>query len=379
MERMKRVWRVRGHTKANQIEADEGRKFIIKFSEEVHHQIPNKVKIFGWRTACNNLATRQNKYRKNLETYSTCSICGRETETSFHATVSYTKSRALRQEMRKNWDLPAESLFQFSGPDWLLILLAGINKDRRGLVLMILWRCWNLRNDAIHEKGEGSVVGSVLFLNRYSQELNLNCGSKNSRKGKEPILSMKTCTESKVNLIKDSPNPDHKRIWEAPPDGWIKINADASFEANNGTCSIACICRDHSGKVLWACNATGISCQDVPEAETKACLLGLQSVHDAKNASVILESDNSVVVEAIKRRNQGLSRLWNLYEQIKNIQDICLDFEVVKIRRESNQVAHMLANVARFSGQSYFWLGHVPLAVAVLVETEYVKPVISNI
>ncbi|KAK1696777.1 hypothetical protein QYE76_013474 [Lolium multiflorum] len=34
MERMKKVWRVRGHTEASQIEADEGRKFIIEFSEE---------------------------------------------------------------------------------------------------------------------------------------------------------------------------------------------------------------------------------------------------------------------------------------------------------------------------------------------------------
>uniref|UniRef100_A0ACD5XZE2 Uncharacterized protein n=1 Tax=Avena sativa TaxID=4498 RepID=A0ACD5XZE2_AVESA len=34
MERMKRVWRVRGHTEAKQIEPDEGRKFIIEFSEE---------------------------------------------------------------------------------------------------------------------------------------------------------------------------------------------------------------------------------------------------------------------------------------------------------------------------------------------------------
>ncbi|KAK1642933.1 hypothetical protein QYE76_060738 [Lolium multiflorum] len=34
MQRMKKVWRVRGHTEASQIEADEGRKFIIEFSEE---------------------------------------------------------------------------------------------------------------------------------------------------------------------------------------------------------------------------------------------------------------------------------------------------------------------------------------------------------
>jgi hypothetical protein len=69
--------------------------------------VPNKVRIFGWRTACDNLATKKNKFRRNLETDSTCSICGREAETSFHATVACTKSRALREEMRKKWDLPS--------------------------------------------------------------------------------------------------------------------------------------------------------------------------------------------------------------------------------------------------------------------------------
>jgi cytochrome c len=34
MERMKKVWRVRGHAEASQIEAEEGRKFVIEFSEE---------------------------------------------------------------------------------------------------------------------------------------------------------------------------------------------------------------------------------------------------------------------------------------------------------------------------------------------------------
>lgn len=34
MDRMKRVWKVRGHTEASQIEADDGRKFVIEFSEE---------------------------------------------------------------------------------------------------------------------------------------------------------------------------------------------------------------------------------------------------------------------------------------------------------------------------------------------------------
>jgi ribonuclease HI len=47
----------------------------------------------------------------------------------------------------------------------------------------------------------------------------------------------------------------------------------------------------------------------VAEAEAKACLLGMQSIQDVKNASINLKSDNSAVVEAIKRKNQGRSRL----------------------------------------------------------------------
>jgi hypothetical protein len=85
-----------------------------------------------------NLATKKNKNKRKLEIDSICNLCGCEEESSFHATVACTKSRALRQEMRKYWDLPDESLFRFSGPDWLFILSDSISKERRGLVLMLL-------------------------------------------------------------------------------------------------------------------------------------------------------------------------------------------------------------------------------------------------
>jgi hypothetical protein len=84
-------------------------------------------------------------------------------------------------------------------------------------------------------------------------------------------------------------------------------------------------------------------------------------------------------VEAIKRRNQGHSRLWKLYEDIKTIQDSCLRFQAVKIGRESNKAAHLLADVARFSGQDGYWMGHVPPVVANIVESEAVKLVDSDI
>jgi hypothetical protein len=150
--------------------------------------------------------------------------------------------------MRKGWDLPAESMFKYSGPDWLLILLAGISNERRGLVLMTLWRCWHMRNDVVHEEGKCSVTGSTNFLNRYLKDFNLNCRTKNNSKGKEPISTEGIPSNDKYISDVSRSNSKESSNWKAPASGWIKINMDASFV--NGISSIACICRDHTGKVL---------------------------------------------------------------------------------------------------------------------------------
>jgi hypothetical protein len=101
--------------------------------------VPNKIKIFGWRTTRDNLATKRNKFRRTLETQSTCTICGMDEETSYHATVTCTKARALRDKMREHWNLPQESMFRHTGKDWLLVLLDRCNKKQRAQVLLLLW------------------------------------------------------------------------------------------------------------------------------------------------------------------------------------------------------------------------------------------------
>jgi ribonuclease HI len=290
--------------------------------------VPNKVKIFGWRTACDNLATKKNKLKRKLETDGICALCGCEDETSYHATVACTKARALRQEMRKSWEIPNERCFKFTGPNWLLILLDGLNSEKRGLLLMLLWICWHLKNDAVHEKGECTIKGSAIFLNRYINEMNLNCKGGGSEKGKGPMVEEGNIDSGRSTSVTE---PVQRRKWTPPPSGWLKINCDASFDSENAICSIACICRDQVGKVIWARNESNLRCIDVPEAEAKACLLGLKSIHDPSKVSIILELDSAIVVEAIKRRNQSKSRLWKLYEDISKLQESCIQCEISKI------------------------------------------------
>ena len=102
--------------------------------------IPEKVKKFAWRVATNTLATKVNKCKRTLETDSTCTIYGHSDETEYHAVVACTKSRALRHEMRKHWNLPKEQVFWHTGVDWLQVLLNRCDADSRNKILLLLWR-----------------------------------------------------------------------------------------------------------------------------------------------------------------------------------------------------------------------------------------------
>jgi hypothetical protein len=133
--------------------------------------VPSKVRIFGWRTARDNLATTKNKQKRTLEKMSTCKLCGMTEENSFHATVACTKARALREKMREYWDLPPETMFQYTGKDWLLVLLDCCSKNQRTQVLLILWRSWHLRCDSVYEKGKETIMNSAIFLLTYASNL----------------------------------------------------------------------------------------------------------------------------------------------------------------------------------------------------------------
>jgi hypothetical protein len=48
--------------------------------------IPQKVKIFGWKAVSNGLSTLENKVKRTLERDATCQICGTEKEDTLHST-----------------------------------------------------------------------------------------------------------------------------------------------------------------------------------------------------------------------------------------------------------------------------------------------------
>jgi hypothetical protein len=140
--------------------------------------------------------------------------------TMLHATVSCTKATSLRNAMRTHWTLPHERGFAHTGKDWLLVCLNQVNSATKARILLILWRAWHLRNDAIHRSGKESIRKSVSFLLSYSNCRHLATIANSNGKGKEPLFEAADT---------DRVSATAPRLWMPPPPGWIKLNTDASF------------------------------------------------------------------------------------------------------------------------------------------------------
>jgi hypothetical protein len=140
---------------------------------------PPKVKKITWKLATNSLAVQANRARRIPNILPTCSICGMQDETGYHATMVCTKALALRQGLKKVWNLPPKSVLAQSGNDWVLVLLDRLDHEMRCKMMFLWWRAWHHRNNNIFDDGLASVQNSISFLQNYlttTQSLNAGCG-----------------------------------------------------------------------------------------------------------------------------------------------------------------------------------------------------------
>jgi ribonuclease HI len=324
-------------------------------------KVPNKIRIFAWRCASDNLSTKKNKWRRTLEEDSTCSICGTDEESSYHATVACTKARALRFKMREVWSLPGEEEFKFTGPDWLLILLANSSKDSHPLILLLLWRAWHHRNNIVHEDGQCSIDASAVFLQNYVYTLTCSGYSLSS---KRPSLQA-----SKTTNTDATSHGNYSPIWSPPKQGSLKLNFDASFIQDTNQGFMGGVIRDHKAGVICAMAEKLTSYADAQEAEAKALLKCLQNcvvqgIHPSE-----VETDCAAVYTAVNAANQDISKLCFIYREIDNIRKSVFSFSMSLVKRDCNTVAHELAKCNRMEGTQGIWNMCFP---------DQIKPLIGN-
>lgn len=216
---------------------------------------PPEVLNFAWRLATNSLAIWRYKQKHNLETTTTCLICGSEEENSFHTfctahgswmgTPRCYKDTTYRQRM---------------------VCLNHLWSKRTSTVTPANATLANLaRTEWVGPPQTGATSQCVLkFLTSYVASLNSIATDPMADLSKEstplrcfPLIAP-TC-----NIKCSKPNP-----WSPPATGHVKLNTDISIQ--NGVAGTGMILRDHDGSIILRSCRYLFACKDVLETEILA-------------------------------------------------------------------------------------------------------------
>ena len=96
------------------------------------------MRILAWKAASGALATNLGKVQRHIPARSSCPVCGKEKESSFHAIITCMHARQVWDGLRTIWPLPDDVLLIESGKDWLLQILLNCPAYTKDMVIMTI-------------------------------------------------------------------------------------------------------------------------------------------------------------------------------------------------------------------------------------------------
>ena len=148
--------------------------------------------------------------------------------------------------------------------------------------------------------------------------------------------------------------------WHPPTSSFYKLNFDATVFSDTCSSGFRAIICNNLGEVMAAMSTKGPSVVDSEEAEVLACRRALMFAVDAGFEELMIEGDNSTIINSIASLWALRSRLGNIHANIHLLAtgSRCKSFSCVKC--EANSVAHSLARYARNIDEDIFWMEESP-------------------
>ena len=141
-----------------------------------------------------------------------------------------------------------------------------------------------------------------------------------------------------------------------------KLNFDAAIFSGMKKSGMGAIIRNERGEVMAGMSAIGPRIETSEEAELLVCRRSLEFVVDASFTSIMIEGDNTNVMQAISSNVANFSFLNHVVDDIRHLMAGLQWVKTSKIRRGGNKVAHVLA-------PDLYWLeDSPPLALEALYQ-----------
>ena len=122
-----------------------------------------------------------------------------------------------------------------------------------------------------------------------------------------------------------------------------KFNFDVAIFLGLDRSGNGVVIQNDKGEVMAAMTANGLKVNTSEEVELLACRRALEFAVDARFSRLIIEGDNSNVIQAISSPLENSSLFGNVVNDIRHLVWGLQWARVCCVRRRANKVAHVLA------------------------------------
>ncbi|KAL2924928.1 hypothetical protein RDABS01_007217 [Bienertia sinuspersici] len=280
---------------------------------------PPKLSHFLWRGCKGSLAVRECLQRRHMIEEAKCMLCSQEDEAIIHVVFDCPHIADIWGQCEEIEPIKSAPSTSFKE-----------SRSSISKIGTIAWAAWLCRNKATFEDPVQSNMHTAVGFLRKVAEYNSYAKRVFAQKG------------NNGQIIPSS--------WSPPPRG--KWDWGAVF-------------RDHMGCPLVVAVKI-IETTEVEVTEAEAARYGASLARRLSFDSVVLESDTSNVVHAIKSQTVGFSPIHVIYEDIKDLRSSFNFFEVKSIKRSGNIVAHHVARLNTNGCNELVYLSSFPQSIIAL-------------
>ena len=222
----------------------------------------------------------------------------------------------------------------------LMMLQKKLSKAELELVASMWWVIWHAQNKFVSEgvkldqglqMAKAEAVNEVFKRTKFPEMLNLG------------------------KMQKEKP-----KSWTPPPDGWLKINVNATTDTKRQCSGLGAIIIDSTRKCLAVAIKTSRFGRDVTYVEVEAAEQGIKIAQEAGLQSVILETDSHEVPELINNREGSLTEIYLVLAEIQDLKKNFKAFKAQYVPRSFNECAQSLTKMAIEKFESIVWVENFP-------------------
>ncbi|XP_042480148.1 uncharacterized protein LOC122061048 [Macadamia integrifolia] len=195
----------------------------------------------------------------------------------------------------------------------------------------VVWKTWLACLDVVFRRTSHSIHSLVLHCLQFTRDY---CLSPNTIVVSPFVINVK---------------------WEFPPIGYTKINVDGSSLGCPSLAGIGgIVCDDHGRFICSFAESVGITFAYI--AEALAVRQAPQLAFDRGFSHIILESDNLMIVNLLKRTTTVSPwRIAHIIDDCLTLSDLFPQTYFKHTFRQGNTVVDSLANFGTHSQASHFW------------------------